>query len=178
MPVTINGSGPITGLTSIASPTTLNGLTIPTTGFGKVLQVVRATDSTLRSTTSTSYVDVTGMSVTITPQVNTSSILLIATTNFEPSSNSSTDLYGWATITTSSNVNISGTEMVIGTQGLSTGGGLGIPYIPMVLIGYHSPATTSATTYKMRFKSNSASVTVTATNSRPTGQMYALEISA
>ncbi|HEY7824430.1 MAG TPA: hypothetical protein VIG24_16430, partial [Acidimicrobiia bacterium] len=44
---------------------------------GKILQIVRATDSTVRSTTSTSYVDVTGMSVTITPQINTSAILLV-----------------------------------------------------------------------------------------------------
>jgi len=30
MAVTINGSGPVTGLTTIASPTTINGLTLPT----------------------------------------------------------------------------------------------------------------------------------------------------
>ncbi len=37
-------------------------------GGGKVLQVVRETDSSLRTTNSTSFVDVAGMSVTITPQ--------------------------------------------------------------------------------------------------------------
>ncbi len=41
---------------------------------GKILQVVRATDSTSRSTTSTSFVDVTGMTVTITPQDQTVSL--------------------------------------------------------------------------------------------------------
>ncbi|HEY7821570.1 MAG TPA: hypothetical protein VIG24_01990, partial [Acidimicrobiia bacterium] len=45
---------------------------------GKILQVVRATDSTQRSTTSSSYVDVTGMSVTITPQKSDSAIIIIA----------------------------------------------------------------------------------------------------
>jgi hypothetical protein len=45
---------------------------------GKILQIVRATDSTNRSTTSTSFADVTGMSVTITPQKSTSSILVLA----------------------------------------------------------------------------------------------------
>ena len=34
MAVSIDGAGPLAGAT------TLNGLTIPTTGFGKVLQIV------------------------------------------------------------------------------------------------------------------------------------------
>ena len=41
-------------------------------GGGKVLQVVRATDSTQRTTNNTDWEDVTGMSVTITPQKSNS----------------------------------------------------------------------------------------------------------
>jgi hypothetical protein len=43
---------------------------------GKILQIVRATDATDRSTTSATFVDA-NMSVTITPQKNDSAILLI-----------------------------------------------------------------------------------------------------
>ncbi len=79
MAVTIDGAGPIAGLTSIASPTTLNGLTIPTTGFGKILQVVQGSTSTSVSTTSTSYVT-TGLSAAITPSSASSKVLIISNT--------------------------------------------------------------------------------------------------
>jgi hypothetical protein len=45
---------------------------------GKILQIVRATDATTRSTTSTSFVDAS-ISVTITPQKDDSAVILIAT---------------------------------------------------------------------------------------------------
>jgi len=69
VPVTINGSGPIAGAS------TLNGLTIPTTGFGKVLQVIMGTTSTAKSATSSTFID-TGLTASITP-VSTSSKVLI-----------------------------------------------------------------------------------------------------
>ena len=47
-------------------------------GAGAVLQVVSATKTDSFSTTSTTYVDVTGMSVSITPKSSTSKILIIA----------------------------------------------------------------------------------------------------
>jgi hypothetical protein len=70
MAVTIDGAGPLAGAT------TLNGLTIPTTGFGKVLQVVTASNSTNLQTTSTSYVS-TGLSASITPASTSNKILVI-----------------------------------------------------------------------------------------------------
>ena len=45
-------------------------------GAFRILQVVRATDSTARSTTSTSFVDA-NISVTITPTSSSSDVLLI-----------------------------------------------------------------------------------------------------
>lgn len=73
MAVTIDGAGPIAGLTSIASPTTLNGLTIPTTGFGKVLQVVSATKTDTFTLSSATFTDITGLSVTTAALSSTSS---------------------------------------------------------------------------------------------------------
>jgi hypothetical protein len=43
---------------------------------------------------------------------------------------------------------------------------------------YATPGNISAVTYKLRFKSNDASVTSFLLNNDSTGQMYALEVSA
>lgn len=69
MPIGLNGSGPITGAT------TLNGLTIPTAGFGKVLQVVQSTYSTETLVQNTSFAD-TGLSCSITPSSTSSKVLV------------------------------------------------------------------------------------------------------
>ena len=156
MAVTIDGVG------------TVNGVTLPTTGFGKVLQVVRATDATTRSTTSTSYVDAS-ISVTITPQKSTSAVLLIwAGQVSEPAGNLAINFQ----ITDSSNNAISGAEngLVYSSNATST------IAISTSLIGYATPGTTSAVTYKLRFKVNGG--TGSLDNATQTGQIYAIEVSA
>jgi hypothetical protein len=136
---------------------------------GKILQIVRATDATERSTTSTSFVDVTGMSVTITPQKDNSALLLIASALVDVTG---TAARGDFQITDSSNNAISG------AQGSLFGSGTSFLEGPLVLLAYATPATTSAVTYKMRFRAISGSFTVKSRNNIMTGQMYALEISA
>jgi len=146
---------------------------------GKILQIVRATDTTNRTTTSTSFVDVTGMSVTITPQKSDSAVLvmamfgaLIETTSdqqegqFQLSDSSNNALSG-AEATRFSVLNLTGTL----TRRLAT---------PSILIGRSTPATTSAVTYKMRFRSGDApaATTVNVRNDHSTGQMFAIEVSA
>jgi hypothetical protein len=135
---------------------------------GKVLQVVRATDTTLRSTTSTSLVDVTGMSVTITPQRNTSAIIVIATVYGQ-----SLNQLMQTALTDSSNNALSG--------GQSTASGTGSAsidsYISIVRIGYATPASTSAQTYKLRFAAGSGQ-TARVINDVATGQIFAIEVSA
>jgi len=177
MAVTIDGAGPITGLTSLASPTTLNGLTIPTTGFGKILQIVRATDSTDRTTTSTSFVDVTGMAVTITPTSATSNILLIFNF-FHQVYGSSTDNTSKFQITDSSDVQQSGgyASSGVGNMAHTTA----IVSTRLNMIAWASPGVTSAVTYKLRMKSAVGSHTTAVYNalSSSTGQMYAIEVAA
>jgi len=140
---------------------------------GKILQIVRATDSTARSTTSTSYVDVTGMSVTITPQKSNSAIIvaaLVLTSVIHPSS--SVTLDGYWSITDSSNNSLSGAEEVRifaeSNRVLDT-------FINTW--GYSTPATTSATTYKLRFRAGSG-LTARCRNNTATGQMFAIEVGA
>jgi hypothetical protein len=140
---------------------------------GKILQIVRATDTTQRSTTSTSYVDVTGMSVTITPQKSDSAIIIAAVYRMFVTSGSAATIVGDVQITDASNNPISGAE-----DGRLAGGTILSLSVPLHLWGYSTPATTSATTYKLRFKSNAAFVTANFANNTQTGQMYAIEVSA
>ena len=138
---------------------------------GKILQIVRATDSTLRTTTSTSFVDLTGMSVTITPTQSTSAILLVATVRNVAVGGAANICY--LQITDSSNNAISGAELILEGEG-SSGGERNFT----TMIAYATPATTSAVTYKVRFRGQGGGSTVEVYNNQNTGQMYALEISA
>ena len=143
---------------------------------GKILQIVRATDSTNRSTTSTSLVDVTGMSVTITPQKSNSAIIVLSTFQFETASLTD-DTFAAFAITDSSNNVISGGAGLHGSLDI-TGTGTRRTYGSRSIFGYSTPATTSATTYKLRFRVNAATTTLNIINASSTGQMYAIEVSA
>ena len=132
---------------------------------GKILQIVRATDSTGRSTTSTSFVD-GSISVTITPQKSDSAVLLIWIVNGQAPTGEFLRLQ----ITDNSNNAISGAEN-------TNMGSTGTTLTSCVLVGYSTPATTSATTYKGRFLSNFGG-SVELRNNLTTGQLYAIEVSA
>jgi len=134
---------------------------------GKVLQVVRATDVTMRTTTSTSYVDAS-ISVTITPKKNDSAILLIWSFALRfPSGN-----YISMQITDSSNNAVSGAEIIeVGTTTALTN-----PTFIGLCMGYATPETTSSVTYKGRFTVGSGTGQIR--NSSQTGQLYAMEIGA
>lgn len=132
---------------------------------GKILQVVRATDGTERTTSSASFVDVTGMSVTITPQKSTSSIIVLVNVmvrSVETTNQAETQ------ITDSSNNALNGAQQVLTRQEAHL--------IAQTLIGYSTPATTSATTYKLRFKASGGTAGIR--NDLSTGQIYAIEVSA
>jgi hypothetical protein len=133
---------------------------------GKILQVVRATDSTDRSTTSTSLTDAS-ISVTITPTKDTSDIMLVwSSLAFGPAS--ATIAHA---ITDNSDNPISGAELQQFTNRFAN-----TVLVPMIVIGYASPATTSATTFKGRFRTQSGTTQIA--NSQTTGQLFAIEVSA
>ena len=147
-------------------------------GGGKVLQVVRATDSTSRYTTSTSFVDATGMSVSITPQKSDSAIILIMQARQGNSASSNVDLRSHFQWTDSSNNAISGAEsMQTGAANMNTSANPRLAQ-SVVLIGYATPATTSSVTYKIRFRSEVSSCTTEIVNASNTAQMFAIEVSA
>ena len=136
-------------------------------GGGKVLQVVRATDSSLRSTTSVAYVD-SGMTISITPQKSDSAILVALIVDASPQAG--TLNFMDVAITDNSNNVLTST----GTGSASTNNSAANVH----LWGYSTPATTSATTYKARFSMSGTGATAYFRNQVHTGQMYALEISA
>jgi hypothetical protein len=151
MPLSLSGDG------------TLSGVDIAASGLGRVLQVVRATDSTRRSTTSSSFVDVAGMSVTITPQVATSAILLIGSWLVEKATTRTE-----VRLTDSSDNVVSGADRGYASTTEAT---------TLTLFGYSTPATTSAVTYKTRFRAIGGG-TAELYNDVTTGQMYAIEVAA
>jgi hypothetical protein len=145
---------------------------------GKVLQVVRDTDTTDRTTTSTALVDVTGMTITITPQKSDSAVLLVCNFLAVTTNAVNDNMLGIFSLTDNSNNAISGAESgnvaTINLQGTGTKDFS----VPICLIGYATPATTSAVTYKLRFRSSVAQTTTKVQNSISTGQIYAIEVSA
>ena len=123
---------------------------------GSVLQVVSTTKTDVFTTTSTSFVDVTGFSVSITPSSASSKILVMV--SFYMSSNSGGG-YPQARILRDSTAIYIGDASGSRTQALTnTGGGL---FTSDAGTGFNisaqfvdSPATTSSTTYKIQLRQN------------------------
>ena len=123
--------------------------TLPT---GSVLQVVQGTYSTEVTTTSTSYVT-SGLNASITPSSSTSKVLIIVSNVIR--ANSLGDCNWTVFRGTVSGTNLAGSGYFV--YGTATAGsstvvtGISITYLD-------SPATTSATTYTLGFKSSGVSV--------------------
>jgi hypothetical protein len=122
---------------------------------GSVLQVVQTVKTDAFSTTSTSMVDVTGLSVTITPTSATSKILVQLTCCSMGGRTNVVTMY---------------TQIVRGSTFIyDAGNGWGAPANdqPTGLVGTYldSPATTSATTYKLQIRGDGAIVGINRTAS-------------
>lgn len=109
---------------------------------GTILQVVNATLTTAGSTSSTSYVD-TGLTATITPKKSSSKILVIA--HLSGIFNQTMGQFLLAQLVRNSTAigEIAGATGYSQLGGQAGGGAASISYLD-------SPATTSATTYKLQ----------------------------
>jgi len=154
-------SGDTSGSITIAAPAVAgtNTLTLPaltgtvltTATPGSVLQILNTTFNTGVTTDSSSYTD-TGLSLSITPSKSTSKILVIAT-GFFVGGTSSTWCFGQlvrnsTAICLGTGATHNCTWGVAGSQAINSGAT--ISYLD-------SPATTSAVTYKIQFKSGDGS---------------------
>jgi hypothetical protein len=134
-----------------ANATLITSGTLPKTRLptGSVLQVVSNTKTDTFTTTGSDYVDVTGLSVSITPTSASSKILVIVTFNLSGQDTSAGANYRF--VRDSTPVCIGDTAS---NRGRASGG---VPYINNVNVYttisgsfLDSPATTSSTTYKIQ----------------------------
>jgi len=137
----------VDGTTGITFPSTISGVSATQQYSGRVLQVVSNTYSTSTSTTSTSFV-VTGLTATITPTSATSKIFVA--TDGCADTGSSGEQTTFTIFRDSTNIAPAGTNGMTNIFATST---RVIGSVSMVYLD--SPATTSATTYTVRFRTSS-----------------------
>ncbi len=112
-----------------------------------MLQVIQDTLNGATSTTSATFVD-TGLEVTITPATSGSKILLIATCGNVGKFNGNVNNSVYLELVRGA------TQIYWGTDGTNFNNTDGYLYVGPLSFSYlDSPATTSATTYKVRFRS-------------------------
>ena len=126
----------------------------PTGGGGGIIQIVSTTKTTAFTSSSTSYVDITGLSATITPKFNTSKIYM----RLDLNSSADTRYAAFQFVRDSTAIAV-GTDadstreavtMTAGSNNVITYDNLILRNQSMAILD--SPATTSATTYKVQGK--------------------------
>jgi hypothetical protein len=139
---------------------TNNRLPIYNMPLGAVVQTVMSNSLGGSTTNSTSYVDVTYATVTITPSSATSKVLILATGTSEFSA-----VVGYGITADTQLIRSPSTSLQAQTIGVSGAGGAGGGATGAVAYSYmDAPATTSAVTYKLQQKVSSASSTLSSTN--------------
>ena len=114
---------------------------------GKVAQVQTANKATVFSTTSATFADITDLSVSITPSAASSTVLVFGTAQISGNSDGIIRLVRDAT------------AIGVGTSGTTNGFAMTSPtynnaMFTSTVTFLDSPATTSATTYKLQLQSN------------------------
>jgi hypothetical protein len=140
----------VAGTTVLTLPA-VSGTILTTSSVGSVLQVVSTTKTDSFTTTSTSFTDITGFSVSITPTASSSKIFITVT--FAISGSSSAALAVFNLVRNSTNISQPSTSP---TFTATTGGFLTNfdNILPVSFTFLDSPATTSATTYKVQTRLN------------------------
>ena len=137
---------------------------VPSGGGGGIVQCVSTTKTDTFTTASTSFVDVTGLSATITPKFSTSKIFVIVTTC--GNTNGSKGYGRLMRDSTAIAVGDASGSTVQATFDMNNAGASnrGASYVGQIL---DSPATTSATTYKLqvRHENGSGNININRINS-------------
>ena len=159
MPIVLNGSGTVTGISAGGLPDGIILAADLASGVGgKILQVVQTMKTdTFSSTTATTWTDITGVTVNITPSASTSKILV----SFHGACSSNDDSYLWlrmarviggttdATLCRGASRNNSVLCTLDGNQGVQTNKNSSANHSSFEFLD--SPNTTSQITYKMQF---------------------------
>jgi hypothetical protein len=140
-------------------------------GGGKVLQVLTDTTQTRVANATTSFVD-TGLEIAITPSSATSKILIMITADSYKTDGNANNAIIWRLFRDATRIQSTQDALYTGTALIQNG--------TWSCIYLDSPATTSATTYKLQFANINASATVAIVpNSNDAqGNMTLMEIGA
>lgn len=139
----------------------------------RIAQVVTATTTNITNTAGSGWIDVSGLSVTITPTSATSKILIVTSFGVISSSGSTVYFNGYVQLLRTST---SLQSFFAGGYYPSGGGVNTAAYVPVSVQYVDSPATTSATTYKMQINNIIGSATFAANPSGTSVQISAMEI--
>jgi hypothetical protein len=158
-----------------ADSTTATGLKWAAASAGKLIQIVEGTTSTYATSSSSTYSD-TNLTVTITPTLATSQILVIVSQQGCGKSASNAGTANQIRL-------MRGATQISNTgDGLFRTAGTGLEaFYSVIMMKLDSPATTSATTYKTQFRSvTGTSMTYVNyyTGEAPTSSIVAIEIGA
>jgi hypothetical protein len=161
------GTSAVTIDPSTGKPSFPNGMTLPAGVGGKMLQVVNGTTAITASTTSSTYAD-TGLTATITPSNTSSKILVQANVPDAHNAASVSLLYLNLVRDSTQLIEFVRHGDALSGQSLVTYGG-STSYLD-------SPATTSATTYKVQFAVHSNGGTQYVFLNGSTGTITLMEI--
>ena len=178
MPITINGSGTVTGIAVGGLPDGIvdADMLASSVSTGKILQVQEGTTTTWANTTNTSYTD-SGLSVAITPSATGSKILIAYTGSSYSHKDSGSETKSHFKMTRT----ISSTETDIRefNHGSRHGdAGHSENWTSQTVMHLDSPSTTSACTYKLYYKrgNNAQGIGIAWNDHR--SSLIALEIAA
>ena len=132
---------------------------VPTGGGGGIVQILTSTKVDTFTTTSSTYADVSGLSVSITPTSTSNKIYIVVTVHNGGEGGS----YCGYRVLRDSTIVTQGTHATGNRSNVTFGGRIDQPYESMMnsFNFLDSPATTSATTYKVQMSSLFASRMVT-----------------
>lgn len=131
-------------------------------GAGAVAQVVSVNKTDKFTTTSTSYVDVTDLSLNITPSSTSSKVLVFI--NLQVFDSSAGNAVTWRLVNGSTEINVGTDTATYASTGgqllYSTGTANGTDYVKNSDHFLHSPASTSQQTYKIQIRGSGNTVGV------------------
>jgi hypothetical protein len=139
----------------------------------KIGQIVTATTTNITNTAGAGWIDISGLSVTITPTLATSKILIVSSFGTIASSGSTVYFTGYVQLLKAAT---SLQATFVGGYYPNGGGVNTAAYTPYSIQYVDSPATTSATTYKMQMNNIIGSNTFSANPNGASIQISAMEI--
>jgi hypothetical protein len=171
---TVQATDAVTATLTLPSATgTLLSTASPASG--NVIQVVNATYSTQATTTNASTMQDTGLTATITPKFATSKILVLVSNACGSTNSAGVNTVSYFQTIRGATI-VAYTRFQIGNALASGTNAIKVDTVTQTAID--SPATTSATTYKMQMISNDTTVTTTSCINNITAQMTLMEIAA